>query len=243
MIQNLVEKTWLKVRLKTGVEGNLCFDPAVFSIFESAPHDILPDFQAPEGYKWQKNPRGKDHPRYGRFVYAFAKHYKPDFIVEVGTDTGGTAVGWARALIENQKGKLICVDMDAYSQNTYPRSVQINLAKTGLPHRQVDLRSGNSRELIPALSKELKGQVDIYLVDGDHTYEGALADIENGLAMMKPGGFILVHDIDRFRPMNEATKEHPTPVYEAFQHVAAKNHYASCVLRFIRKHLGVIRVS
>jgi len=243
MIQKFLEKAVLKVRLRSGVEGRLCFDPAVFSIFETAPLDILPEFEAPPGYKWQKNPRGKDHPRYGRFVYAFAKHYKPDYIVEVGTDTGGTAVGWARALIENQKGKLICVDMDAYSQNTYPRSVQKNLAKTGLPSRQVDLRCGNSREVIPNLANELKGQVDIYLVDGDHTYEGALADIENGLPMMKPGGFILVHDIDRFRPMNEATPDHPTPVYEAFQRVATQHHFEWCILRFIRKHLGVIRIS
>ena len=74
MITEWMEKAVLKLRVPLGVEGTLCFDPAVFSIFESAPHDVLPDFQGPPGYKY-KNARGKDHPRYGRFVYAFAKHY------------------------------------------------------------------------------------------------------------------------------------------------------------------------
>ncbi len=132
--------------------------------------------------------------------------------------------------------------MDAYAQNTYPRSAQLNLAKTGLPSDRIELRAGDSRQVIPALAKEFKGQVDIYLVDGDHRYDGALADMENGVPMMKPGGFILVHDIDRFRPMNEATPDHPTPVYEAFRHFAQRHGYAWCVLKFIRKHLGVIRV-
>lgn len=241
MLTELIERAALSIQVKSG-EGKLCFDPAVFQTFDSAPYDVLPEFEAPPGYKWQKNPRGKDHPRYGRFVYAFAKYYRPNYIVEVGTDTGGTAVAWAKALQENGSGKLICVDMDAYAHNTYPRSVQINLAKTGLPLERVELRCGNSRDIIPKLGAERPGEVDIYLVDGDHTYEGALADIQNGLPMMKTGGFILVHDIDRFRPMNEATPEHPTPVYEAFRHIADKQGYAWCVLRFIRKHLGIIRI-
>ena len=241
MIKELLEKTALKLRLPTGVEGRLCFDPGVFDAFESSPHDVLPDFEGPPGYKY-KNARGRDHPRYGRFVYAFAKYYKPGRVVEVGTDTGGTAVGWARALKENKSGRLICVDMDAYSQNTYPRSVQLNLAKLGISPDSVDLRSGNSLEIIPALAREFSGQVDIYLVDGDHRYEAALADMENGLPMMKPGGFILVHDIDRFRPMNEATPDHPAPVYEAFKHFVDSHRFQRCILRFIRKHLGVIKV-
>jgi predicted O-methyltransferase YrrM len=237
----LLEKLYLSFRVPTGIEGTRCFDREVIREFNAAPRDVLPDFQAPPGYKW-KNARGNDHPVYGRFIYAFAKHYQPNLIVEVGTDTGGTAVGWARALKENARGKLICVDMDAYHTNTYPRSVQLNLGKIGLPESQYELRQGNSRELIPALAREKKGEVDIYLVDGDHSYEGALADMENGLPMMRSGGFILVHDIDRFRPMNEATPEHPTPVYEAFQNFAAQNKFPWCIVRFIRKHLGIIRI-
>src|SRR5207248_2193269 len=124
-----------------------------------------------------KEARGKDHPRYGRLVYALARTIRPELVVEVGTDTGGTAVGWARALTENQKGRLICVDSDVYSKNTYPRIVKMNLERMAIPAERFELRIGDSRQVISALSREYAKRVDIYLVDADHTYEGARADL------------------------------------------------------------------
>ena len=63
--------------------------------------------------------------------------------------------------------------------------------------------------------------------------------MQNGLPMLKPGSFMLVHDIDRNRRMDEMTAEHPHPVYEAFQDVVRAQGYEWCILKFIRKHLGV----
>ena len=80
-------------------------------------------------------------------------------------------------------------------------------------------------------------------MDGDHTYEGALADLNNGLQMMKPGGFVLVHDLDTNRRMDEMTDEHPHPVYEAFMEIFGKCNFEFCILKFIRKHLGVIKAT
>lgn len=223
------------------IDGELCFDRAVFDEFLAAPLDILPDFQGPPNFKLRRG-RGKDHPRYGRFVYAFARHVRPRCVVEVGTFAGGTAVGWARALAENGQGRLICVDQDVYSTGTFPAVTRRNLARAGLSSDRFELRGGDSRHVVPALARELRGQVDVYLVDGDHTYDGALADIIAGLPMLRPSGFILVHDVDRGRRMDEATPEHPHPVYEAFHQAAAQHGLAWCILRFIRKHLGVLRL-
>jgi predicted O-methyltransferase YrrM len=241
MTASLVENSILRFRRWSGVEGPLVLPEGLWENFLAAPSDICPEFEGPPGYKW-KDARGKDHPRYGRFVYAFAKTTRPELIVEVGTDTGGTAVGWARALIENKRGRLVCIDSDAYAQSTYPRAVEHNLAKLKAASAPVELRRGDSRAVIPELAEKLAGRVDIYLVDGDHTYEGARADLYNGLKMLKAGGFILVHDIDRYRKMNEATAEHPQPVYEAFMELAHQYGFEWCILKFIRKHLGIIRV-
>ncbi len=79
-------------------------------------------------------------------------------------------------------------------------------------------------------------------MDANHTYEGATADLENGLPMVRPGGLIAVHDVDRARPMAEATAAHPAPVYDAMMDFAARHGFASGVLEFIRKHLGIVRV-
>ena len=233
------ENTFLKYFGIRNIEGPLKLDRELFNVFLSSVEDPLPDFQGPGHLKLR---RGKDHPRYGRWVYAFAKFYKPDIIVEVGTYAGGTAVGWARALKENKKGKLICIDNDTYTAGTYPTVTKRNLQEVGLEESRIDLRCGDSKEVVSKIAQELKGNVDIYLVDGDHYYEGALADIENGLLMLKFGGFILVHDVDINRKMDEATENHPCPVYEAFKKTIDDNGFEWCILKFIRKHLGIIKI-
>ena len=216
------------------IDGNPVFERSLLQEFLSTPRDICPQF---EGF------RGKDHPRYGRFVYSFARRCKPELIVEVGTYAGGTAAGWARALAENSRGRLICVDNDSYVDDTYPRVTRINLERAGLEAGRYELRSGDSRAVIPQIAQEHTREVDIYLVDGDHTYEYAQRDLENGLPMLKPGGFILVHDLDRKRKMTESTSEHPFPVYEAFFDFVRGHGFQCCILRFIRKHLGIIQVN
>jgi predicted O-methyltransferase YrrM len=237
----LLERLLTVKKLQHSTEGSLELPSALYRQFLSSPFDVMPDFKAPPGFK-HKNGRGKDHPRYGRFIYAFGKHFKPKIVVEVGTYAGGTSVGWARAIAENATGKLICVDNDSYSNGTYPEITTVNIENSGISHKQYELQNGDAKEIIPQVSETYKAEVDIYLVDGDHTYEGALADLENGLPMMKAGGYILVHDVDRKRKMDEATAEHPYPVYEAMMEFVKNHNLQWCILKFIRKHLAVILV-
>lgn len=238
----LFENLILKAGKIRAIDGELCFDREVLDQFLAAPYDPLPQFEGAPNYKLKNNGRGKDHPRYGRFVYALARHYKPEFIVEVGTFAGGTAVGFANAINQNGRGKLICVDQDSYSNGTFPQVVKRNLSRVGFSESKLQLCCGDSKEWLPKLAEDLKEQVEIVLVDGDHTYEGAVADLTNAVPLVKPGGFILVHDVDRKRRMDEATPEHPHPVYEAFHDVVGDHQLNWCILKFIRKHLGIIQV-
>lgn len=54
---------------------------------------------------------------------------------------------------------------------------------------------GNSRDTIPALMPEKAEAFDLVLVDGDHSYEGGMADLVNTWPLVKPGGAVLFHDI------------------------------------------------
>jgi len=237
----VLENILLRTSQIRAIEGQMCFDSEVLENFLDAPYDPLPEFEGPPNYQLHRRGRGKDHPRYGRFVYALARHYQPERIVEIGTFAGGTAVGFGRALTENGAGQLICVDQDSYSRGTFPEVAQRNLERVGVPESQFRLCCGDSKQWLPKLGREFPGQIDLLLVDGDHTYEGALADLRNSLPLMRPGGLVLVHDVDRRRRMDEATDEHPHPVYEAFHAVAAEHQLDWCILKFIRKHLGVLR--
>ena len=238
-LQELLERPILRLRSRSR-EGSLELDPAVFREFLAAPWDILPSFQGPVGRRLRLG-RGMDHPRYGRFIYSFARAYKPDLVVEVGSYAGGTAIGWATALKENGGGRLICLDQDVYAKGTFPTITRTNLEKTGLPADRVELMSGDSRLVLPDLARRLARTVDAFLVDADHTYEGALADLENGLPMLRPGGMILVHDVDRHFGYLEATPRHPAPVYEAFMDFVRAHAFDWTILKYIRRHLGIVR--
>src|SRR5690242_1923731 len=98
-----LENLSLKLSDSFRTEGPLKLPETFWNTLYAAPLDTCPGFEGPPGYRWA-DARGKDHPRYGRFVYAFAKAFRPQRVVEVGTDTGGTAVSWARALSENGSG-------------------------------------------------------------------------------------------------------------------------------------------
>jgi predicted O-methyltransferase YrrM len=243
--------SWLSSRIKalaplgTGLDWRITGpsrpDAALLDLFRSLPEDPLPAFSGREGLS--NGGRGHDHPRYGRFIHAFGRHARPAEILEVGTYAGGTAVGWARAILDTGIGRLTCVDNDSYSKGIYPAKVTANLAKVGLPADRVRFLNGDSRQLLPSLKPELGGKVDAYLVDADHTYEGAMIDLRGGRPLMRPGGWVLVHDVDRARSMPEATAQHPYPVLEAVQDFIREEKVAEWyVLEFIRKHLAVLRI-
>jgi hypothetical protein len=54
---------------------------------------------------------------------------------------------------------------------------------------------GNSGDTIPALMPEQAEAFDLVLVDGDHSAEGGLADLENVWPLVWPGGCVVFHDI------------------------------------------------
>jgi len=222
------------------VDGPLKLDPGLFRLFLALPEDPLPDFKGPvEGVRG----RCKDHPRYGRWMYAFVKFYKPDVVVEIGTNSGGTAVGTARALLENGKGRLICIDNGMGRPRCFPDVARSNIRKTGLTDSRVELICEDSRIALPAAASKLKGMVDVCLVDAAHDFDNALLDIKDSLPMMKKGGFILVHDIDRNLLLGtEVSPGHPRPVYEAFHKAIEESGFDWCILKFIRKHLGIIKI-
>ena len=57
----------------------------------------------------------------------------------------------------------------------------------------VVFHDGSSHDILPSL--ELENHFDAIYVDGDHSYEGGLNDLNNVLPLVKPGGVILFDDI------------------------------------------------
>jgi len=236
----ILENAILAATMGFRIEGPLKLERGLFGLFLSLPEDPFPGFRgAAPGVRG----RGKDHPRYGRWMHAFVKFYKPDTVVEVGTNAGGTAVGIARAMVENGRGRLICVDNGKGVPRSFPDVARGNIKGAGLKDGEMELICQDSGLALPEVAARLKGGVGVYLVDAAHTYEAALSDIKNGLPMMQPGGFILVHDVDSNLDLaDEVSPGHPAPVLDAFREVVRDTGFEWCILKFIRKHVGVIKI-
>lgn len=60
----------------------------------------------------------------------------------------------------------------------------------------IQFLDGDSKQTIPTLTDRYNGFFDLILVDGDHSYEGGMVDLENVFPLCKSGGIILFDDIN-----------------------------------------------
>jgi len=54
---------------------------------------------------------------------------------------------------------------------------------------------GDSKATVPTLHNDLSACFDLVLVDGDHSYAGGMADLQNTWPLIRPGGCVAFHDI------------------------------------------------
>lgn len=109
---------------------------------------------------------------------------KPKTVLEIGTFRGGSALIMVQAMDANGFGELFCVD----PQPRIPPAVWSAIA-----HRAT-LFEGASPGIVTQVAAAVPGGFDFALIDGDHSYEGALADAEAVLPHMAPGGRMAFHD-------------------------------------------------
>ena len=119
-------------------------------------------------------------------------------MVEIGTYHGGTSEVICQALHENGSGILHTVD--AFD---YPSAVPIESWPQEL-RRHLEFYSMYSMDFYYRLNA--RGiRPEIAIVDGDHSYEAALFDIQSLAKSLVRRGFLLIHDISEPGPYYAAT--------------------------------------
>src|SRR5258708_22885379 len=105
------------------------------------------------------------------------KEHAAGTCLEIGVRNGASTSAFLSGL-EKNGGVLLSVDTADCSQ-----------LFAGHPQwKFIQTNSQNPKLHVPEL--------DVLLIDGDHTREGYRADLEKFYPMVKPGGYILSHDID-----------------------------------------------
>lgn len=142
---------------------------------------------------------------YYNYYYSYGQHFRPTKVFEVGVRAGYTAhylLSGAAGSVKKYRG----IDLESYLQGSNSSATEL-LSKLCA---DVRVHGGNSHEL-----KTLDDEYDLIHIDGDHTFDGKVMDLELALGSLAPAGVIVVDDCSPHGP-----KE---PIYRAVQAVVKRH--------------------
>ena len=123
-----------------------------------------------------------------------------DTYVEIGVQ-GGRSL-WIAKQLAKEGVNIIGIDIDPHTPSD-PNVIFIQ---------------GNSREVYKTWDK---GEIKLLFIDGDHSYEGVKADVENWYPLVSSPGTILFHDFRAditpvIRAVSEFADNHPQHLWEYY---------------------------
>jgi predicted O-methyltransferase YrrM len=151
-------------------------------------------------------------------LYEFlAGHFRTHSIrscLEIGTREGDSL----RVVVENspELSRIVCCDTwgNQYGGSGRGSDDHIHRMLAQLLYvGNVACLTGDSKQTVPLL----KGPFDLVLVDGDHSFAGATADLENVWPLVSRGGCVVFHDtnhpahMDLAQCFNEFVARHNAP--------------------------------
>jgi predicted O-methyltransferase YrrM/SAM-dependent methyltransferase len=132
------------------------------------------------------------------FIYGLVRLSKPELVAEIGTYFAGTAEVFARALWENGRGMLYTTD--PYGAERGPAIIR----QWPAPLQEVvRFFPEDSMTFLGNLSRA-EALLDIILIDGNHEYEFASFDLAVAARMMRPGGIIIMDNVEQSGPFEAA---------------------------------------
>jgi len=150
---------------------------------------------------------------------AYAQFTNPAYYLEVGTRRGHSACVVAKC---SPKTKIFCFDIftpDYGGERNDQKLAESELAKFNC---SATFFTEDSKKAIPTFFQNNNLLIDAILIDGDHSAQGALADLKNVIEHISVGGLLILDDL------NEGTL-HPTwlnfiSTHPNFEHVENTKH-------------------
>jgi len=116
-------------------------------------------------------------------------------ILEIGSWKGKSTMLLARGSMKNSNSKVYAVDtFEGTKENSMKKidtfeDFKENIKKANVENLVIPLVGFSSD-----ICKKFKEPIEILFIDGDHSYEGVLGDIDNWAPKIISGGWILFHD-------------------------------------------------
>jgi|TARA_Y100000310_G_scaffold315428_1_gene365953 predicted O-methyltransferase YrrM len=92
----------------------------------------------------------------------------------------------------------------------------------------VVLGDSKKPDIIGRVSSLTSGNIDVLLIDGDHSPEGVRADIKNYVPMVRPGGLVIFHNVGPCTWGNEKSERLVAGVFPAWKELAQQ--HPQCML-------------
>lgn len=128
-------------------------------------------------------------------------------ILEIGSWKGKSTMLLARGSKTNSKSKVYAVDTFKGTKENSNKIINT------LPDFKENMKKANIENLVTPLvgfstnvAKTFTEPIEILFIDGDHTYEGVIADIKDWEPKLIKGGWILFHDTSS-KSVMKAVKE------------------------------------
>jgi predicted O-methyltransferase YrrM len=114
-------------------------------------------------------------------------------LVEIGSYLGGSGYFLAAGAAEGDSDtSLFCIDTwmnDGMSEGQRDTWIEFNENVSRFSSIIIPCRGG-SKEIAQTFSRE----IDLLFIDGDHTFDGCMRDVESWLPLVRSGGIVLFHD-------------------------------------------------
>ena len=127
-----------------------------------------------------------------RAIWILARRLKPRTVIETGVAHGVTSRFILEALEQNGSGELFSIDRAPIEQEWQN---QIGVAVDHGFRARWSYVHGSSRRRLPGLISRL-GTIDLFVHDSLHSARNVRFEMDQAFAVLRPGGAIVVDDID-----------------------------------------------
>jgi hypothetical protein len=132
------------------------------------------------------------------FAYDLVATLKPALLVELGVDRGESYFAFCQSTVENRTNTR-CFGIDTWRGDSHAGGYDETTFAQVSEHNRENYESFSAlvrSEFDDALAQFAPDSIDVLHIDGLHTEAAVRHDVDSWLPKLRPGGILLLHDVD-----------------------------------------------